>query len=72
MTAPIRIGDDLHLGEADYWYGAGELYLRVTQIGSVERYHDGQWLKVAGLPLRADGSLLTTKARSVLVRLPEA
>lgn len=65
----MKIGETVRLAERDYCYGSGDLHLRLTAIGEVEHHPDGAWLKLAGIPLRRDGTPLSPQPREVLVRL---
>ena len=65
----MRIGETIRLAERDYCYGVGELHLRLTSIGEVEQHPDGEWLKLAGIQLRRDGTQLSVQPREVLVRV---
>jgi hypothetical protein len=67
MTAPIQPGQVLKIPEVHYLYGLGDLVLRVTEVGAVERLPDGDWLKLRGIQLAWNGTEL--QEREVLVRL---
>ncbi len=67
MTPSIQVGQVLRIPESHYLYGLGELRLRVTKVGSVQRLPDGDWLRVVGVQLGRDGSEL--REREVLVRV---
>ena len=67
VTSPIQPGQVLKIPEDRYLYGVGELRLRVTEVGRVQRMPDGAWLKVKGMELRRDGTEI--KEREVLVRV---
>ena len=67
MTFPIQPGQVLEIPEDRYLYGVGELRLRVTEVGRVQRMLDGDWLHVKGVQIAWNGAEL--KEREVLVRL---
>ncbi len=67
MTFPIQPGQVLKIPEAQYLYGLGDLVLRVTEVGAVQRLPDGDWLKLKGVQVAWNGAEL--KERQVLVRL---
>ena len=67
MTHPIQPGQVLKIPEAHYLYGLGDLMLRLTEVGTVQRMPDGDWLKLKGVQLAWNGTEL--KERQVLVRL---
>jgi hypothetical protein len=60
-------GDVLKIQENNYRYGIGELVLRVTQVRSVQRLSDGEWVTIVGVELAWDGS--DYEEREVLVRV---
>jgi hypothetical protein len=64
---PLSVGDELHLRDEDYRYGAGPLRLRVTAVLDVQRLPDGPWLWVRGVVLTSDGQ--ERHEREALVRL---
>ncbi len=67
MAGPIQPGQVLKIPEAHYLYGLGDLVLRVTEVGAVQRLPDGDWLKLKGVQLAWNGTEL--RERDVLVRL---
>jgi hypothetical protein len=64
---PVKFGDVLRLGEADYRYGTGFLVLRVSEVLDVQLLNDGPWVNVRGVELRPDGS--PGEQRQALVRV---
>jgi hypothetical protein len=69
MDAPVKVGDVIHVGDADFCFGVGDLRLRVTEVGSVQGFHDGPWISLVGFELRADGSRVSSSTRHALVRV---
>jgi hypothetical protein len=69
MSAPVKVGDVIHVAEPDYMYGRGDLILRVTEVGSVQQHSDGPWVNLQGLELRTDSSQLKAEPRQALVRV---
>jgi len=67
MTRAIQPGQVLKIPEAHYLYGLGDLVLRVTEVGTVQRMPDGDWLKLKGVQLAWNGTEM--REREVLVRL---
>jgi hypothetical protein len=70
MTPIIQPGQVLKIPEDRYLYGVGELRLRVTDVGRVQRMPDGDWLAVKGVQIAWNGEEL--REREVLVRLSAA
>jgi hypothetical protein len=50
-------------------YGYGLLVLRVTEVGTVQRDGDEDWVYLKGIQLREDGTPLRAEPRYALVRL---
>lgn len=69
MNAVIKPGDALRLAEPNYMYGVGDLILRVTKVGRIQRMQDGEWIDLEGIELRDDFSQRTSAPRQVLVRM---
>ena len=69
MNSLIKTGEVLRVTEPDYMYGTGDLILKVTKVGSVQRLRDGEWINLEGLKLRQDGSQVSHEPRQALVRL---
>ena len=69
MSTPINPGDVIRVGENDYLYGLGELHLRVTKVGGVQRLANNDWVDLEGLTLRSDGSLASDRVRHAIVRV---
>ena len=69
QAIPVKVGSVVHVGEPDYMYGTGELRLRVTAVGHVQRLNDGLWLHLRGIELRADGTRLHAHERFAFVRV---
>ncbi len=69
MDTLVNVGDVIHVGEADYCFGVGDLRLRVVEVGAVQGFHDGLWVSLVGLALRADGSRVSVEPQHVLVRV---
>jgi hypothetical protein len=67
MNPSVQPGDVLTIPEAHYLYGLGDLVLRVTEVGAVQRLPDGQWLRLRGVQVAWDGT--EARERDVLVRL---
>lgn len=65
----VEVGDVVRVGEPDYIYGYGPLILRVTEVGTIQRDRDEEWVHLKGVQLRADGSPLRPDPRYALVRL---
>jgi hypothetical protein len=66
----LKPGDEITVVECDYMYGGGTLWLRITTVGARTQLIDGEdWLKLAGLQLRSDGTQLSDRPRHALVRL---
>lgn len=63
---PVKVGDLLHLKEADYLYGKGELTLRVTVI--VDDSSD-QWAELRGVEILWNGERAPDERR-VWVSVP--
>jgi hypothetical protein len=67
----VRVGDVLHLREADYRYGAGPLVLRVTAVA--DQQCDPEWVTLRGVEIRwtgAPGDERTTQVRRTALRDP--
>jgi hypothetical protein len=69
MIPTLNVGDVIKVAEADYCYRLGELYLRLTKIGTTHRQADGQWVSLEGIELRSDGSIFRPDSRPALVRV---
>ncbi len=69
MKPPVKPGDVVRVGETDYLYGLGELHLRVTKVGSVQRLANNDWVDLEGLTLRSDGSPASDRVRHAVVRV---
>ena len=64
----IRIGETIHVPEADYCYGYGTLTLRVTAIDATAVQLPAlEWVWVRGIEIRWNG--VEAGERSVLVRV---
>lgn len=63
----ITVGSVIRLAEPDYCYGVGELILRVTEIGAIQRDAGEPWLTLRGIQLRSNGA--EVGERSALVRV---
>lgn len=66
---PVGVGDVIHVGDDDYCYGTGDLYLRITEVGNVQHYDGGPWLNLRGLQLMADGTQILPHPRRAMVRI---
>jgi hypothetical protein len=66
---PVKVGDQIRVAEADYLYGRGELFLRVTEVQDIQHHSDGPWLNLRGIELRPDGTPLRPEPRHALIRL---
>jgi hypothetical protein len=67
MNPTIKPGDVLRIPEEHYRYGLGTLILEVTEVGTVDRAPDGDWLHIKGIQRMWNGNRLPS--REVLVRL---
>lgn len=52
IRIPVKIGEVIHLQEADYCYGLGVLSLRVTKV---ERLSDPDWVDLEGIQIGWNG-----------------
>jgi hypothetical protein len=54
VIPPVKINDLIHLREADYCYGLGDLTLRVTALP--ERLPDPEWVDITGIEILWNGN----------------
>lgn len=69
MKPPIKPGDVIHVNQNDYLYGLGDLHLRVTKVGAVQRLANAEWVDVEGLAVLEDGTPATDRVRHAVVRV---
>jgi hypothetical protein len=66
VILPIKVGDTITIREADYYFGYGDVTLRITELPSAHLPGGSDWIQITGVEVAWNGEEIGE--RTALVR----
>jgi hypothetical protein len=66
VNLPIKVGDTITIKEADYYFGSGDLTLRITGLPPDHLPDGSDWVQITGVQIAWNGQEIGE--RTALVR----
>ena len=66
MKLEVKVGDVVTFKESDYYFGSGDVTLRITQLPEERLPSGSEWLQISGIPIYWNGQ--EGEERTALVR----